>query len=201
MSNNIYYKYKNIKNDYYRLEHEYNIYANGILFRKKIIKHQQFYINKNIIVKENFEVIIENDFKKLEVELFLHRVNREGFGSIILEIPNQDNFINISYLIENASSNLEKINENKNNISSNLTKINEISNKLFIKNLYNDLINNFRIYFYEKQYNIEYNKNDFIEMNFKLLLIYNNIDHSNYIKSIYEIRDDGNNILYVKNCS
>ena len=62
ISNDIYYKYDNIKNDYHRLEHEYNIYADDILFHKKIIKHQQFYINENIIVKENFEVIIENDF-------------------------------------------------------------------------------------------------------------------------------------------
>ena len=62
-----------MKNDHLRLEHEYNIYADGVVFHKKITKHSQFYINENIILKEYFEVIIENDFKNLKVQLFLHR--------------------------------------------------------------------------------------------------------------------------------
>ena len=33
---NISYKYNNIKNDYHRLEHEYNIYADNVLFLKKL---------------------------------------------------------------------------------------------------------------------------------------------------------------------
>ena len=73
ISNNIYYKYENIKNDYHRLEHKYNIYNNDELIHKKIIKHSEFYINENIIMKEEFEFVFENDFKNLKIELFLHQ--------------------------------------------------------------------------------------------------------------------------------
>ena len=93
-------------------------------------------------MKEEFEFVIKNDFKKLKIELFLHRINRKGFGNIVLEIPNEDNFINISYVVKNASSNLENINENKNNILSNLEKINNISNNIYLKNVYDVLFYN-----------------------------------------------------------
>ena len=68
-----FYEYDNITNDYHRLEHEYNIYGDNVLFLKKIIEHKQFYINETIIMKEKFDINIEDDFENLTVKLFLHR--------------------------------------------------------------------------------------------------------------------------------
>ena len=31
-----------VTNDYHRLEHEYNIYGDNVLFLKKIIEHKQY---------------------------------------------------------------------------------------------------------------------------------------------------------------
>ena len=55
ISANIFYEYDNIKNDHHRLEHEYNIYADDVLFFKKI-EHKIFYIDEAIIMKEKFDV-------------------------------------------------------------------------------------------------------------------------------------------------
>ena len=105
--------------------------------------------------------------------------------------------------IDNISSNmlnLEKINENKNNISSYLTKINKINS--FMKNSYNDLIDDFnyhtenKTFIFEKEYNMEYNINSFIEIDYNILLNYENINERNYVKSTYEIRDSEKNVLY-----
>ena len=89
-------------------------------------------------MKEKFDVSIEDDFENLTVKLFLHRINRNGFGDIILKILEKDDFINIIHkridfnLInkneKNISSNLEKIEENKNDINDINLSINKIPN-------------------------------------------------------------------------
>ena len=42
------------------------------------------------------------------------------------------------------------------------------------------------------------NKNDFIEISFKIDLQYESISERNYVKSIYEIFDENDNSLYIK---
>ena len=57
---------------------------------------------------------------------------------------------------------------------------------------------NFRNLFYEKVFDVNANKNDFIEMNFKIYLQYEDISERNYVKTIYEIFDEKDNSLYIK---
>ena len=148
----------------------------------------------------------------------MHRHNRHGTGNINLEIDDNDNYINIDYLDRN---NDERINTNKNNISTNLIKINsneddilsnvsEINylknNKSYIKNIYNILFYDKKTQisfikddiFYEKVFDINSNKNDFIEMKFKIDLQYDDISERNYVKTIYQLLDENNNSLYIK---
>ena len=119
------------------------------------------------------------------------------------------------------SSNSSKIDTNKNDISTNLTKINinediiaynlsEINytknniSKPYLKNIYDILFYNkkyqidFRNLFYEKDFDVNANKNDFIEMNFKIDLQYDDISEKNYVKTIYELFDENDDSLYIK---
>ena len=57
---------------------------------------------------------------------------------------------------------------------------------------------NFRRTFYEKVFDVNSSINDFIEMNFKIDLQYEDISERNYVKPIYELFDETNNSLYVK---
>ena len=57
---------------------------------------------------------------------------------------------------------------------------------------------NFKGIFYEKVFELNANKNDFIEMKFKINLQYEDISERNYVKTIYEIFDENNNSLYIK---
>ena len=121
----------------------------------------------------------------------------------------------------NISSNLGKIDTNKNNISSNLigintnednigyntSEINYVKNniyKQYLKNIYNILFYesktqiDFRGIFFEKVFDVNTNKNDFIEMNFKIDLQYEHTSEINYVKTMYEIFDETINTLYVK---
>ena len=78
------------------------------------------------------------------------------------------------------------------------------NSKSYLKNIYNILFYdkktqiNFRHFFYEKVYDVNANKNDFIEMNFKISLQYENISERSYVKSIYQIFDENDNSLYIK---
>ena len=78
--------------------------------------------------------MFKKNYKKIKINLQLHRHNRHGVGNIDLEIDDNDNYINIDYLdrnnnekvdtnTESISINLEKINTNVADISSNLAQI------------------------------------------------------------------------------
>ena len=287
----MYYKYDNLSSDYYRLQHEYNIYddENNLIHK--------YLFNKDTYYDENLDPILHTGevfciclkkYKKIKINLQLHRHNRHRIGNINLEInDDNENYINTDYIDKHnenieknkndissnlgkidtnkndissnlakidtnksdISSNLGKIDTNKNNISSNLIKIytnkdnissnlgkiytnkNDISTNLikinsneddilynlseinyiqnnnstqYLKNVYNILFYNkktqidFRNLFYEKVFDVNASINDFIEMNFKILLEYQSISNRNYVKTIYELFDENDNFLYVK---
>ena len=105
------------------------------------------------------------------------------------------------------STNLININTNEDNIAYNLSEINYIENnnsKLYLKNIYNILFYDsktqvdFTNIFYEKIFKVNAKRNDFIEMNFKIDLEYEDILERSYVKTIYEILDENDNSLYVK---
>ena len=110
----------------------------------------------------------------------------------------------------NISTHLIKINSNDDDILYNLGEINYIKNnmpKSYLKNIYNILLHDkktqvdFRNSFYEKVFDVNSSINDFIEMNFKIDLQYEDISERNYVKTIYEIFDENDNSLYVKSVS
>ena len=102
----------------------------------------------------------------------------------------------------NISTNLININTNEDDIAYNLSEINYIKNnnsKTYLKNIYNILFYDlktqidFRNLFYVKKFNVNASMNDFIEMNFKIDLEYEDISERNYMKTIYEILDENDN--------
>ena len=168
-----------------------------------------------LLTIDDFCIYFKENYDKIKVILLLHRHSRHGLGNINLEIDDNNNNININYVDKNnedieknksnISSNLIKINSNEDNISYNLSKIDYLKkNKStqYLKNVYNILLYNsktqidFRNIFYEKVFDINSDINDFIEMNFKIELEYRDTNNRHYVKTIYEILDENNN-LYI----
>ena len=105
------------------------------------------------------------------------------------------------------STNLTNININEDNIAYNLREINYIKNNIskpYLNNIYNVLFYesktqiDFRGMFFEKVFDVNANKNDFVEMSFKIELQYQDTYDRNYVKTINEIYDDDDNSLYIK---
>ena len=227
VKNNMYYKYENLSNDYFRLQHEYNIYDGDNLIHKYLFNKDTYYnesLDPILHTNEDFCICFKKNYDKIKINLQLHRHNRHGAGNINLEIDDDnENYISVDYIDRNnnneqvdtntrdISSNLGKINTNVTDISSNLEKINDIKNnssKSYLKNVYNILFynNNEQIsfkdeIFYEKEFDVNASINDFIEIKFKIALEYRNINDRNYVKNIYEILDKNNNRLYIKTIS
>ena len=88
---------------------------------------------------------------------------------------------------------MSEINYIKNNIS-----------KSYLKNVYNIIFYDsktqidFRNSFYEKIFDVNAKQNNFIEIDFKINLQYEDISETNYVKAIYGIFDDNDNSLYIK---
>ena len=136
LSNNIYCKYHNVKNNKARLQHEYQFYDNNNLFYKRLINKSEGNIdlkNNTIIMVDKFDANIKINFKKLKIVLMLHRINRKGYGNINLDIFGniQNNYINLNYKKQiNTKNNFININENKELIYVNNNKINTNENNI-----------------------------------------------------------------------
>ena len=222
VKNHMYYKYDNLSNDYHRLQHEYNIYDGDNLIHKYLFNKDTYYdesIDPILHTNEDFCICFKKNYDKIKINLQLHRHNRHGAGNINLEIDDDnENYINVDYLDRNndgridinkkdISTNLIKINSNEDNILTNLNEINYLkNNKSYLKNVYNILIYDKKTQisfkkddiFYEKIFDIDASINDFIEIDFKIDLQYDDISERNYVKNIYQLLDGNNNSLYIK---
>ena len=165
--------------------------------------------------------LINNNKDNTSVELFHYNTVQVIYNDNIDILKTDTNKSNISSNLgkidtskSNISSNLGKINTNKNSIEDNdadiaynLREINKIKKtKTYLKNIYNILFYDsktqvdFKGIFFQKVFEVNTNKNDFMEMNFKIDLQYEDISERNYVKIIYEIFDNNNNnnSLYIK---
>ena len=126
----------------------------------------------------------------------------------LISVNNNLNDIETNILLNknNISTNLININTNEDNIACNLSEITYIKNnisKSFLKNVYNISFYDektqidFRGIFYEKIFVIDAKQNNFISINLKMLLEYENINEKNYVNTIYEIFDENDNSLYI----
>ena len=88
------------------------------------------------------------------------------------------------------------MNSNEGDILYNFSEINYLKNNnstQYLKNVYNILFYDkktqidFRKLFYEKIFDVNANKNGFIELKFKIELQYEDISERNYIKTIYQL--------------
>ena len=225
IDNNIHYKYENLLNDYYRLQHQYDIYDNeGNLIYRYLFNKDTYYDEKKtpiLLTIDDFCIYSKKNYDKIKVILLLHRHNRHGLGNINLEIDDDnENYININYIEKNnedieknkndISTNLININTNEDNIAYNLNEINYLKNNKstqYLKNVYNILFYDkktqvsFRNYFFEKVFDVNASINDFIEMSFKISLQYENISERAYVKTLYELFDENDNSLYIKSVS
>ena len=230
VQNNIYYNYEDLSDDYHRAQHEYKIYDDeNNLIHKYLFNKDTYYVESLdpiLYTNEDFCICLKKNYKKIKINLQLHRHNRHGYGSFNMEIDEiNDNYINItctddqkaadisdnSTLIEtntsNISSNLGKINTNTSNISDNLGKINtntsSISTNLEKINKINELNKNIKAFYNLDQIFIYDIENGYQSVNkdnhyhiFEKEIIYNFIKNS-YLEIALKVLTEISNYVLI----
>ena len=206
-NDNMFYDYKSLKTNA------------GDNTRNDIKQNDFFYVKLNddykIIKIELILSLINNVSNTTSVDCKLYNTYKSNFLNIkyykkinAITVYNDLGDLEDTILTNknNISTNLINIRGNEDNIAYNLSEINNIKNnksKSYLKNLYNVLFYddktqiNFKGIFYEKIFNIDAKQNDFIEINLKMLLEYENINEKIYVNTVYEILDENNNSLYI----
>ena len=204
------------------LMHIFNIYDENdtLLHEYKNLKtNARDNLKDDLTQIDIFYVKLNNDYSTIKIELVLSILDNIT-KSVTCKLYDflKSNFLCIKHYkkINSISANnnigdLENsILSNKNNISTNLSEIDYLKNnisKSYLKNIYNILFYDsktqidFTNMFYEKVFDINANKNHFIEMRFKIDLEYEDISGRNYIKAICLLFDENNNSLYTKSAS
>ena len=161
ISCDINYKYVDVVNNYFRLQHEYNIYDDeDNLLNRFLFNHDKYYNNSDELnTNEYFYIYFKKNYSKLRVELVLHRINRYGSGTINLSILN--GYVDVNYLDKNISLSLnDVINDvdvNKNDLNNVKDDINNVKKNLVVNK--NDL-NNVKDDINNVKKNLVVNKND-----------------------------------------
>ena len=186
------------------LLHEYkNLKSNaGDNLKDDLNQIDLFYVklndNYSIIKIELVLSILDNIYKSVSCKLYnslksnylsvkyYKKINLISVNNNLGDLENTilTNSSKIDTNKNNISTNLININTNEDDIAYNLSEINYIKNNIskpYLKNIYNILFYesktqiDFRGIFFEKVFDVNANKNDFIEMNFKIGLEYEDI--------------------------
>ena len=215
-------KYNYVYDENYTLQHVYRFYNDKRQFKKIILEHDR----SSRVINDKFEIqgidsnridiaiYYENNTDSKKIELVGNNAIQINYIENNSKLDMNKNNISfnsglISTNKNNISTNLIKINSNKDDILYNLNEINYIKNnnsKSYLKNIYNILFYDKKTQisfkddiFYEKVFELKGNKNDFIEIKFKIDLQYDDISERNYVKTIYQLLDENNNnSLYIK---
>ena len=192
----------------------------GDNLRNDVKQNDVFYVKLNDnykIIKIELILSLINDVSNTTVvDCKLYNTYKSNFLSVkyykkinLISVNNNLGDLENTILLNknNISTNLIKINSNEDDILSNSSEIDYIKNnnsKSYLKNIYNVLfydektqIDFRKDIFYEKVFDINADINDFIEMNFKIELEYEDISEKAYVKIIYQLLDENDNSLYI----
>ena len=154
-------------------------------------------------IKIDFFIMPKVDQENRSAKFIIQDINSNKTYVKYFQKTDEMSIKNIQDSLNTVNNISGKIDDNTDNMASNLQKMNNIK-KLYLKNVHNILTYdqktqiNFQDTFYEKIFDLDSKKNNFIEVNFELSLEYQDTDDRHYVKTDYKIFDENNNNLFEK---
>ena len=203
------YDYDDLVNNYFRLQHEYNIYDNNDnLLHRYLFNNDTFYDSSKMFLntKEKFYISFTQNYPKIKINLTLHRQNRLGKGVINLKIDN--GFLNVDYIDKNNS---QAIKDNKNDINNVKDNVHENTKSIVnIKDYYNlsdiyiydikassqDVMHTKHFHIFEKEIINNFKKDGYLEIILKILTEISNYILIGFFEILCNFYDDENELFY-----
>ena len=150
-------------------------------------------INKLSTVKSVFIVPINENMSKTKIDFFIAPKETQQNRSATFTIKDiNSNKIYVKYFQKTDEMSIKDIQDSLNSVKDISNRVGELENKLYLKNLFNELYHDVDIgvshIFYDKTFILNAKINDFLEVYFKMLLKYDDISNAKYV--------DTNFILY-----
>ena len=184
VKDNFYVTFKNNYNKITILLYLFRVYRHGTgNFNLELINEN--FVNVSYLDKNDISLKIDTNARDISTNLSKIDVNKDDIAT-----------------------NLIKINSNEDDILYNSTEIDYLKNnmsKSYLKNIYNILFYdykkqiNFNEPFFNKTFNLNVKKNDFIEIDLKMKLEYEDIDDSKIIKTEIKLYNDINEEIFISN--
>ena len=154
-------------------------------------------INRLSTIKSIFIAPINENMSKIKIDFFIAPKETQQNRSAIFTIKDiNSNKIYIKYFQKTEEMSIKTIEDSLNSINSISNRVGELENKLYLKNLFNELYyeNDVSIghIFFDKKYTINAKRNDFIEVFFKLLIKYDDVSNAKHITTNFILYDMSN---------
>ena len=147
-------------------------------------------INKLSTIKSVFIVPINEDMSKIKIDFFIAPKETQQNRSAKFTIQNiNSNKIYIKYFQKTDEMSIKDIQDSLDNVK-------KINDSIKLKNVYNILFYDereqidFKNNFFDKSYLLNIKKDDFIEIDLRMLLEYENIDQSNIVITEFRLYND-----------
>ena len=171
------------------LTHIYKLYDenNTLIYEYKFLKanagdNLSAYLNQNDL----FYVKLNNNYTIIKIKLFLSIIDKNKTVTCKLLNTFKSNFLVVKHY--------KKINTLS--VNNNLTNLKNVYNIKYYD--YKKQIN-FNESFFNKTFNLNFKKNDYIDIDLKMKLEYENIDDSKIIKTEIKLYNDMNEEIFVSN--
>ena len=171
------------------LTHIYKLYDenNKLIYEYKFLKanagdNLSAYLNQNVL----FYVKLNNNYTIIKIKLFLSIIDKNKTVTCKLLNTFKSNFLVVKHY--------KKINTLS--VNNNLTNLKNVYNIKYYD--YKKQIN-FNESFFNKTFNLNFKKNDFIEIDLKIKLEYEDIDDSKIIKTEIKLYNDSNEEIFISN--
>ena len=161
-------------------------------------------INKLSTIKSVFIVPINENMSKMKIDFFIAPKPTQQHRSARFFIRDiNSNKIYIKYFQKTNEMSIKNIQDSLSTVKDISNDLEKINNSIKLKNIKNILFYDereqidFKNNFFDKTYEINIKKDDFIEIDLRMLLDYENIDNSHIIITEFRLYNDDDEQIYV----
>ena len=161
-------------------------------------------INKLSTVKSVFIVPINENMSKIKIDLFIAPKETQQNRSATFTIKDiNSNKIYVKYYQKTDEMSIKDIKDSLNNVKDISNDLKQINDSIKLKNIKNILFYdvrdqiNFKGLFFNKTFELNIKKNDFIEFNLRILLDYENIKEAHIVITEFKLYNDNDEQIYI----